>query len=210
MPKIGPEVTTPTRGRPRGAGAVTAKRLRDVAAGLFWTRGYGNTTIREIAEATGVQKASLYYHVDSKDALLFEICVESLNNITVSVEEAVRGAKNPTDELRRMIHAHLNSLLDDRYKHATMLTELKSLSPERRRSVVALRDDYESLIGSILQRSQDAGVIRPVPIKELRLGLLNLLNWSVFWYDPTGSMSIDYLAVSLGDLFLHGALISTA
>jgi AcrR family transcriptional regulator len=190
-----------------GGGANTARRLREVAARLFWTKGYGDTTIREIAEALEIQKASVYYYVDSKETLLFEICLESLENIHSATLEAVSAVDDPVEKLKAMVRAHVAALLKERYKHATMLMALKSLTAERRSKVIALRDDYETLIDSVLLGAIGAGVLRAIPVRELRFGLLNILNWTVLWYNPDDSYDTHYVADSLGDLFLNGALV---
>lgn len=58
----------------RRAGAATAKELRDEEARLFWKKGFASTSTRELAELLGVQKASLYYHTESKEQSLYDIC----------------------------------------------------------------------------------------------------------------------------------------
>ena len=58
----------------RRAGAATAKELRDEEARLFWKKGFASTSARELAESLGVQKASLYYHMESKEQSLYDIC----------------------------------------------------------------------------------------------------------------------------------------
>ncbi len=58
----------------RRAGAATAKELRDEEARLFWKKGFASTSTRELAESLGVQKASLYYHMESKEQSLYDIC----------------------------------------------------------------------------------------------------------------------------------------
>ena len=58
----------------RRAGAATAKELRDEEARLFWKKGFASTSTRELAESLGVQKASLYYHLESKEQSLYDIC----------------------------------------------------------------------------------------------------------------------------------------
>lgn len=58
----------------RRAGAATAKELRDEEARLFWKKGFASTSTRELAESLGVQKASLYYHTESKEQSLYDIC----------------------------------------------------------------------------------------------------------------------------------------
>jgi TetR/AcrR family transcriptional regulator, cholesterol catabolism regulator len=57
----------------RRAGAATAKELRDEEARLFWKKGFASTSTRELAESLGVQKASLYYHTESKEQSLYDI-----------------------------------------------------------------------------------------------------------------------------------------
>ena len=186
-------------------GAVTAKRLLDLAARLFWQNGYAATTTRELAEALGLQKASLYYHIGSKEDLLYEICIESLGNIHEAVSQAVSEVRDPLRRVQVMIHAHVSSMLEDREKHATMLTELKALSPERRAEVVSRRDEYERLVRGILADAQEAGAFTPeIPAKQLELGLLNLLNWTIFWYQPDGDLSHDDIARLFERIYITG------
>ena len=186
-------------------GVVTAERLLDLAATLFWENGYAATTTRELAEALGVQKASLYYHMASKEDLLYEICMESLVNIHEAVSQAVGEVRDPLRRVQLMIRAHVRSMLEDREKHATMLTELKALSPGRRAEVVARRDEYETLVRGILADAQDATVLTSeLPVKQLELGLLNLLNWTIFWYRPGGDLSPDEVASLLERIYITG------
>lgn len=188
-------------------GARTARELRRGAARLFWEKGYAATTIRELAELLGVQKASLYYHISGKEDLLYDICVESLGNIHGAVVEALAEESDELLRVRAMIRAHVTSMLEDREKHATMLTELKSLSPERREAVVGLRDDYERVSREVISEAQEAGVLRSdMSAKELHFGLFNLLNWTIFWYRTDGDLSPEQLAEKFESLFLDGAL----
>lgn len=184
----------------------TSERLRAVAATLFWTKGYAATTTRELAAELGVQKATIYHHIRSKEDLLYSLCIESLDNIYSAVEKAVAGVDDPTERVRTLIGAHVSAMLVDKDKHATMLTELRSLSPDRHREVVRLRDDYESLVRSILAEAQEAGALREdIPVKHLELCLLDLMNWAIFWFRPDQEMSPKQLSETFAVLFLEGA-----
>lgn len=193
------------RSTSRQDGAVTVKRIREEAARLFWEKGYATTTTREIAESLGVQRASLYYHIESKDELLYDLCLESLDNIHAAVAQAVAGKSDPLDRVRAMIRAHVVSMLEDKEKHATMLTELKSLSDFRRVEIVRLRGEYESLVRGVISEAQDAGVLwKEASAKELELALLNLLNWTIFWYRSNGELSPERLAGLFEKIYLGG------
>lgn len=187
-------------------GTSTSERLLDTAAKLFWTKGYASTTTREIAELLGVRKASLYHHISSKEDLLFEISVNSLEHITRGVTAAVEAIDDPIERVRTLIHAHVASMIADQDKHSVMLTELRALSPGRRAQIVALRDDYERLVAGVLERACVASALRSdVPVKYLALSLLNLLNWSIFWFQREGGLSPGRLADYLATLYLSGA-----
>lgn len=57
-------------GATRTTGSDTRKRAQDVALRLFTQRGYEGTSLRDIADELGINKASLYYHFDGKAAIL--------------------------------------------------------------------------------------------------------------------------------------------
>src|SRR5579864_6898633 len=59
----------------RLAHAMSARReeLTRTAARLFAERGYHGTSLADLAEALGIQKASLYHHIASKEDLLWEV-----------------------------------------------------------------------------------------------------------------------------------------
>ena len=185
---------------------TTSERLLDTAAKLFWTKGYASTSTREIAEVLGVRKASLYHHINSKEDLLYQISVNSLEHIINGVAAAVEASDDPIERVRTLIHAHVASMIADQNKHSVMLTELRALSPGRRTEIVAMRDEYERLVAGVLGGACVSGALRSdVPVKVLALSLLNLLNWSIFWFQRDGGLSPAMLAEYLATLYLSGA-----
>ena len=87
----------------------TRQRILDAAASILATRGFAGTSIKAIADSIDMQDASLYYHFESKDALVLEV----LRMGVVLAEEAVTGAvkalgenPDPVEALRVAIMAH--------------------------------------------------------------------------------------------------------
>ena len=188
--------------------SATHVRLVEAAAALFRAKGYAGTTTRELAGLVGIQNASMYHHIRSKDDLLHTVCVESLTRIRAAVEDALEKESEPLDRLRALIMAHLATSLADQDKHATMLTELRSLPPTRRAEVIALRDQYESLVGSVIHDAQEAGVVRAdVAERQLTLALLNLLNWTIFWFRPDGGMEAQQIASVFLSIYFYGVVV---
>lgn len=196
--------------RTRASKEPISTRLLDSAAALFAKKGYASTSTREIAADVGIQKASLYYHIETKEDLLYEICKSSLKQIRSDVEAALQGASNPLERTGILIRTHIESMLRDQDRHSAALTEMFALSRERLDEVTALRDAYESLVRSVLDEAQTTGALREdVPVKYLCLALLGLLNRVLVWFRPNGPLSPDQIGVLFATIYLTGAAASS-
>jgi AcrR family transcriptional regulator len=183
-----------------------SSRVLIAAARAFRQKGYAASTTREIAEMVGLQKASLYHHIEGKEQLLYELCVDSLEHIQANVAAIVALEASPIQRLRAAIKAHVTAMLEDQDKHATMLVELRSLSGGRRDDVIRLRDGYEDMLAAIVVECQQAGHLRrDVEPGLLVLALLNLLNWTIFWYREDGKLTPVQVAEFLETIYLDGA-----
>jgi AcrR family transcriptional regulator len=188
------------------AGAPTVDRLLDTAAGLFWEKSFAATTTREIAAALNIQQASLYYHIASKEDLLYQIFVSSLHQFLADVPVAVQAATNPRERIHTLIRMHVLTLLKYQKRNMTMLTELRSLSPRHRDEVVGLRERYAKFVRTALEEAQSAGEIRKdIPAAYLALALFNMLNWSARWFRANRDAAADQVAEILFQLYVNGA-----
>lgn len=184
----------------------TSSRVISDGARLFREQGYAVSTTRELSARLGITKASLYYHIASKEDLLRIICLESLRRVTESVSGAVEAQTDPLEKVRAVMSAHLESVLGDLDLHATMLQELRSLTGEYRAEVQVARDAYEAVVFDVITEAQEGGALRSdLTAKELAFGLLSLLNWTISWYRPGGGLTPAELADAFWKLYLGGA-----
>ena len=201
--------------RPTSAGSKkkrphvpTVDRLLDTAALLFWRKGYAATTTREIAAALNIQQASLYYHIESKEDLLYQLCVSSVQEYLASIPAALDGVTGPLERIRILTRTHVSTLLRRQERNVTMLTELRSLSPRHRAEVVELRASYMKFLRSTIQEAQGAGVIRAdIPATYLGLAWINMLNWSSLWFRKGQALSEEPLGELFADIFLNGVAL---
>jgi AcrR family transcriptional regulator len=208
LPEFSADGKQPARARrtPLAADNPALARALDAAVGLFSRKGYAATSTREVAELLGIQKASLYYHVESKEDLLFLICQSSLNQIRNDVETAIRNIPDPLDRAQTLICSHIESLLRDEAQHATTFAEMHALSEQRLEQVMKMRDAYENLVRSVLREAQDAGVVRKdIDVKILSLALLGIMNRVTVWYRRGGPLSPHQIGRLMAALFLGGA-----
>ncbi len=201
-----PRSANPKKKRPD---VPTVDRLLDTAAELFWREGYAATTTREIAAALSIQQASLYYHIASKEDLLHQLCVSSIQAFLDRIPAALDGVTPPLERIRILTRTHVSTLLSRQERNATMLTELRALSPRHRIEVVELRERYMNIVRNALQDGREAGVIRAdIPSTYQTLALLNLLNWSCLWFRKGQALSAEPLGELFVDIFLNGVALA--
>lgn len=184
----------------------TAEKLLHVAAYLFRRHGYAATSTQQIATELGLQKGSLYHHIDKKEELLYLICMDALMHVQQAVEKALAPISEPGERLRALIRAHTRTALADQDKFATALLDNRELSEENKGTIMTVHDYYESVVQTVIHDCQEAGIVRrDTSARQLTLFLLSMMNFTAFWYRPDGTLTPDDLADQFIQQFLQGA-----
>jgi AcrR family transcriptional regulator len=185
----------------------TYAKLLDTACTLFARKGYFATSIREIASAMGIQKASLYYYISSKEDLIYQISKTAMEHVRACVDSALAQVSGPEERLYAFITSHVAGLLQHQNWHAAANEELMhAFSPERRKEIVAMRDAYEQMARGILADAQAAGLVRAdISVKYLSLILFGMITNLYSWYQPEVDVTPVELGGVLADLFMVSA-----
>jgi AcrR family transcriptional regulator len=185
---------------------IQAHKAEAVGAKLFARHGYSATTTRALSRSLGITNGTFYHHYANKEALLLQICRSSLEHITTAVTEAVAVVNEPMEKLHALIGTHIREMLRDQDLHKTMLIELRSLSGGNLEEVTQRRDWYSEVVRDVIRAAQGAEVLRSdLDSHTLSLLLLNLLNWTIFWYDAGGELSPEDLSEATVKMFIDGA-----
>ncbi len=201
-----PTLQNPRRTRSGPAHSGTLGKFVRTAAELFSKQGYASTSTRAISKLIGMEKATLYYHVKSKEDLLYLITKSSIETLQTDVDTALHGSTCPFEQLVMLVQAHSMSLLRDQTQHATALAEVRALSSGRLAEIVSMRKAYQHRIRQIIQAAQKSGFIRTdADPRYLASMLQGLLDRVVEWYQKGGSAGPAEFAGYLCDIYLFGA-----
>jgi len=92
---------------PYAKSETTAARILDAALDLFRTKGYEQTTMRDIAEAAGVATGAAYHHFSSKDAMVMAFYQRSCDDMQPIIESALNAARGLEQKLLAVIRTKL-------------------------------------------------------------------------------------------------------
>lgn len=181
-----------------------AERVHAVALSLFAERGYHGTGIRQLADAAGLSSASLYHYMGTKEDLLVAIMRESLGSLVEAGEQVVaEPRRTPREQLIALVRLHVTTHARAPEQTRVVDDEVRALSPQARREVVALRDRYEQLWQRVLEEGAAAGTFALADPALVRRALLEMCSGVARWWTPRGTLGLDDLADEYADLALR-------
>lgn len=97
----------------RGEESTVARHIARSAARLFAERGYDATSVREIVEAAGVAKPTLYYYFRSKEGLAQALLTVPLSGLVGALRNLVTTEAEPIRCMEAVLEAHYAFCRDD-------------------------------------------------------------------------------------------------
>ncbi|MFN3765455.1 MAG: TetR/AcrR family transcriptional regulator [Aliihoeflea sp.] len=183
-------------------GERTEAALRDAALRLIARHGYDAVSMRRLADEVGVQAAALYRYFPTKEDLLFTLMREHMEALVASWAELSAAESAPAAQLASFVRNHIAFHLARRSSTHVNNLELRSLSPERLRRIVALRETYEKELRAILQRGVDARVFDVEDAALVAMAIIQMITGVIVWFRPDERLSIEdvtelYLTMTL-------------
>jgi AcrR family transcriptional regulator len=168
---------------------MSARReeLTRIAARLFAEQGYQGTSLADLAEALGVQKASLYHHIASKEDLLWEVAWEGAEAFHAGLD-GVPASAPAAERIRLALRAHLAVVAQQLDLATVFVREWRYLSDERRERFLVERRRYEERIRELFRAGVEESQLRTdLDVPTAALLFLSAANWAYTWLRPGSS-----------------------
>jgi TetR/AcrR family transcriptional regulator, cholesterol catabolism regulator len=162
---------------------VSARRteLTREAARLFAERGYHGTSIGDLAKAMGVQKGSLYAHIESKQDLLYEALRDGALAFHAALDEIPDDLK-VTERIRLALRAHLRVVAEQVEIATVFVREWRYLEGERAEEFLRERRRYEERFRALFREGRELGELRTdLDDQAAVLLVLSAANWAYTW-----------------------------
>ena len=178
------------------------------AAQLFAKSGYRATSMNQVAEASGLSKATLYHYFRDKYALLLHIADDHVSRLQDLSANANDPALTDKQQLQRLIIRFVEAYADARDAHRVLTEDVRFLEPDDRDRVLAKERQvvahFARLVAALRPEADAAQWAKP-----LTMLLFGMINWLFTWMRPADSgrpAALDHatLAPVVADLFLAG------
>jgi AcrR family transcriptional regulator len=162
---------------PEDKPAAGRQRILDQAQRLFSAHGYHGVSIRDIAQASGLSNAVLYYHFGSKRNLYFEVLREHISTLAHSLQEAGAIDGSCRERLASMAHAYAQMILEYQDTVQILLRDLAQFDWDE---VLQMLPDFQtqvpSAVADVLEDGIASGEVRALDAHRVDILLMGMIS----------------------------------
>lgn len=174
------------------------------AVQLFAKQGYLETNTREIAEAAGITQSGLFYHIGSKEELLYAVQHRFMTESLEAIAQLPTAAMSAAEQLRQLIIARAELVADCPDEVRVVIDQVRYLTGSRRVAVEGLGALYLDRFEDVVRRGIALGVFKDLHPRVTGLIMLGTVNSMLRWYRPTGRLTAEQIGDIYADLLVKG------
>ncbi|MEQ9592087.1 MAG: TetR/AcrR family transcriptional regulator [Cyclobacteriaceae bacterium] len=175
------------------------------AAELFREKGYAASSMRDLAQKLGIEAASLYSHIKSKEEILHSLCFDMAAEFRKSLDEVEKLEVTASEKLRLGIIGHIKVMAEDLTASAVFMNEHRHLSQPSLREFLLLRINYINRFKAIIESGVKSNEFKDnIDTKLSVMTLFSSLNWMPLWYNPDDKIDSVNIGQQLAEMLING------
>lgn len=183
----------------------TRTRIAQEAIRLFASQGFDGTSVREIAEASGVTKPVVYYHYGSKDQLCVAVIEECYKRFRIYLESVAPSRGTFRERLRDLVQVHFDYFV--REESSARMLYAAAFAPQRHTPEVdfeELERPHLEMLGGLIQDGIASGEVRPVQVDKAALLLMGMMNIHLEALVVVGQLPTEHEVEQIVSIFTDG------
>jgi AcrR family transcriptional regulator len=152
------------------------------ASAMFREKGFPATSMRDLAEAVGIEAASLYNHIQSKSEILQEIIFRTANDCNVQLERIEEEGGGNIQKIESLIRFHVQMMLNRFDDYCVMVNEWFHLAEPYLTNFTTQRRNYVQRMEAIIEEGIRQKEMKPVLPYVAMLTILSSVRGLEFWH----------------------------
>ncbi|MGW5517823.1 TetR/AcrR family transcriptional regulator [Nocardia africana] len=188
------------------SGPATRERVIQVAIELFSRQGFHGTGVAELAKAVGLGSGALYYHMGSKEELLWDVLRTHIEEALARAEAIADTDQDPAEKLKKLILEHVRTIAAHQREVAIYIRDADALTGERALQLQALRDRVQKVWQQTLTEGYQTGQFHTDDHVVVN-GILGMMNMVFLWYRPGGHDTPETIARKFSETLIDGLAV---
>ena len=178
--------------------------ILEEAAKLFKERGFAGTSMRDLGSQVGMEAASMYNHINSKEEILETICFHVANTYISHLTEIEQTEASYVDKIKALIRLHIRLIVEDGAAVSVGNNDWKYLTGSKLSEFKEARRSYEKGFAALIEKGIAAGEFQPVNVSVALFTILSAVRWVELWYRPGRDVTAEELEENLMTILLNG------
>ncbi|HEX8357370.1 MAG TPA: TetR/AcrR family transcriptional regulator [Segetibacter sp.] len=174
------------------------------AARLFREKGFKAASMRELASLVGVEAASLYNHIDSKNDLLATICLNIGNRYTNNIKKIETESSSYITKVEQLIRFHVNERIVNFEEVYVTDTDWRSMEEPYLSDYREMRRSYRKRFAAIVQKGIDAGEIKELDANSAVMIFINAIAAVDQWHRIIHKVNSEDLEENIVSILVDG------
>ena len=173
-------------------------------AALFREKGYKAASMRDLAEAVGVEAASLYNHIKSKSELLHELVFSVANKFVLKMDEIESENISSLEKMEKLLRFHITEMIHNYEEVYVSDREWKHLSDPYLSNYQNQRRVYRKRIAAIIEEGIRNKEIKTIDAPTVVLIFLHAVSGIESWHRSTKKITATELEQNMVTILIDG------
>jgi AcrR family transcriptional regulator len=180
------------RKRSLDGGPAVAQLILDHAAQLFYSKGYEQASIRDLADSAGISPSTVYHHFQNKQEIAYRVLVRFMRDFNDATIPVMRdSAQSAASRITEAIRLHIE-ISDKRRPELLRLRGFRSiLSEAQGREVTHMEIEYHDAVKGLIIEGCQAGEFRTPDPTLATMAVLDMLNGVRSWFRQDGVLTLS-------------------
>lgn len=198
-----------TAGRELSTAQKRRRQIFEGACEVISRKGYGDSTVREIAKASGVSVPSLYQYVSSKEDILFMITEECMRELFAAFKRNMDTSMSPAEKMSQAIADYITYISRNRKYINLVYRETRSLSARYRDRIFDLERSLMGEWEQIFLDGREQGLFQDInPTLVANVAYFSCSVWALRHW-AVGEYSEEEMRDALTRMLMEGVLSRT-
>lgn len=174
------------------------------AAQMFREKGFAATSMRDLAERVGIEAASLYNHIKSKNEILEAICFDVANRFMLNLEEVDASDITTIQKIENLMRFHIREMIEHYEEVYVTDREWKHLNEPFLSNFRNQRRQYRRMFASVIEKGIQKGEIKKIDAPTAVIILLQSVNGIESWHRSQAKISAEELENNMITILIDG------
>ena len=178
--------------------------ILEKAATMFRQKGFAATSMRDLAETVGIEAASLYNHIRSKNEILEAICFDVANRFNTNMAIIETGQQNSIWKIETLLRFHIHQMIENYEEVYVSDREWKHLEEPYLSNFQSQRRSYRKKFASIIEEGIQKNEIKNIDAPTAVLIMLHAVSGIESWHRSTAKINATELEDNMVMIMIDG------